>query len=79
MTFYKNAVMYFAVIGNHPHIALKELALAEVFQIEKRTDHLFTFSCKRPEKLPQIASLVKWGVIVEVFKAERYFNGKRLL
>lgn len=71
--------MYFAVIGNHPHIALKELALAGVFSWEKRAEHLFVFSCSAPERLAELASLIKWGKVLPVEEVENFLAGKRLL
>ncbi|MDR0860363.1 MAG: hypothetical protein LBO09_05315 [Candidatus Peribacteria bacterium] len=55
--------MYFAVIGNHPEITLKELQLIHPKNLEKKSDHLITFDTNEPDQLPNLASLIKRGLI----------------
>jgi hypothetical protein len=58
--------MYFAIIGNHYEISLKELQLIHPKNLEKKSDHLITFDTNEPAQLPNIASLIKRGQIFPV-------------
>lgn len=55
--------MYFAIIGNHYEISLKELQLIHPKNLEKKSDHLITFDTNEPAQLSNIASLIKRGQI----------------
>jgi hypothetical protein len=60
LSFPTSSAMYFAIIGNHPEISLKELQVLHPTKVEKKSDHLITFDTQKPELLPTLASLVKW-------------------
>jgi hypothetical protein len=74
--------MYFAVIGNHPEIALRELQLLHtnnlekkaVFPIQKYGDHLILFDTDSPHQLSQLASLIKRGRVVDSSALDTFFQ-----
>jgi hypothetical protein len=51
--------MYFAIIGNHSEITLKELQNLHPKNLTKIGEHLIIFDTNEKEKLPSIASLIK--------------------
>lgn len=56
--------MYFAIIGNHPEITLKELHQVHPKNLKQISDHLITFDTNEADKLTNIASLIKrWEVL----------------
>jgi hypothetical protein len=66
--------MYFAIIGNHSEITLKELQLVHPKNLEKKSDHLITFDTNEPDQLPNIASLIKRGQIFSASDLEKTLN-----
>jgi hypothetical protein len=63
--------MYFAIIGNHPQIALQELQgiktdnVSFLPKFDGKNANLLTFQTTEIEKLPNIASFIKRGKIIK--------------
>lgn len=55
--------MYFAILGKNPGISVHELSYSYPTNIKKNKD-IITFDCKYPERLSQLAGLIKRGHIV---------------
>ena len=69
--------MYFAIIGNHYEITLKELQSLHPKNFQKLWDHLIIFDTNEPQRLPHIASLIKWGEVLPFSEIEKILKEEK--
>lgn len=68
--------MYFAIIGNHSEITLKELQNLHPKNLTKIGEHLIIFDTNEREKLSNIASLIKRWEIVSFSEIEKILTNQ---